>query len=135
MPNGSLSERAGFASGAVRLLLRLEGLAVMVGAVAVFGQAGFSWRLLALLFLAPDLSMLGYLAGPRVGAAAYDALHTYVGPLLLAGAAHFTNSETALAVALVWIAHIGFDRALGYGLKYATRFGDTHLGPTGRTLA
>ena len=76
--------------------------------------------------------MLGYLSGPRVGAAAYNAVHVYVLPLTLLLAGFIAGLPAAMASALIWIAHIGLDRALGYGLKYATGFGDTHLGRIGR---
>ncbi len=128
----SSQERAVFLTGPVRGILRLEGLAAVVGAVGLYAHAGFSWPLFVVLFLAPDLGMLGYLAGPRVGAAAYNVVHTYVAPLVLAAAGALFASEPAVAVALNWAAHIGFDRALGYGLKYPTRFVDTHLGRVGR---
>lgn len=108
-------------------LLRLEGLAVLVGALVVYFDAGFGWLLLLLLVLAPDLSMLGYLAGPAIGAASYDAVHTYLLPIALAVAGVLGKSETAVQIALVWFAHIGADRFLGYGLKYPTSFRDTHL--------
>lgn len=124
--------RAGVAGGAVRAILRLEGLAALAAAATLYAHAGASWRLFAVLFLVPDVGMLGYLAGPKVGAAAYNALHTYVGPFALAALGFGLASQTAVAVALVWAAHIGFDRALGYGLKFPTAFGDTHLGRVGR---
>jgi hypothetical protein len=71
--------------------------------------------------------MLGYLAGPRVGALSYDLAHTYVGPVALAVIGILGGSDVAVQVALVWLAHIGVDRLLGYGLKYPTGFKDTHL--------
>jgi hypothetical protein len=120
----------GAVRGGVRLLLRLEGLAVLAGALLLYARGGHSWMLLAVLFLAPDLSFVAYLAGPRVGAAAYNAAHSYVGPALAATLAVATGRPPV--VALVWAAHIGFDRAVGYGLKYATGFEDTHLGRIGR---
>jgi hypothetical protein len=110
-----------------RALLRLEGLVVFALALAGYAWLRASWPLFALLVLAPDLTMLGYLAGPRVGALAYDAAHTYVGPALLGAAALATGSVTGQAVALVWAAHLGADRALGFGLKYGSGFRDTHL--------
>ena len=67
---------------APRVLLRAEGLAVAVAAVALYFHAGYPWWLLVVLVLAPDLSMVGYLAGPNVGAMAYDAAHTYVLPVV-----------------------------------------------------
>ncbi len=71
--------------------------------------------------------MIGYLAGARAGATAYNAIHTYLGPFVLAGWSFLTGHHTSLLLALIWIAHIGFDRMLGFGLKFQTRFKDTHL--------
>ena len=124
--------RVGFASSSVRATLRLEGAAAFATAAALYFHAGFSWPMFALLFLVPDLSMLGYLIGPRTGAAVYNIAHTTALALPLAIAGFLAGQPAVLAVALIWIAHIGFDRALGYGLKYPTGFGDTHLGRIGR---
>jgi hypothetical protein len=88
---------------------------------------GYPWWLFVALVLAPDLAMLGYLAGPRPGALAYDALHTYLLPVGLGAAGVIADSEVARQVALVWMTHVGVDRALGYGLKYPSGFKDTHL--------
>ncbi len=117
----------GFVTGLPRLWLRLEGLAVLAFSAWLYARGGHSWVLFALLFLAPDLSFLAYLAGARVGAAAYNAVHSYVAPLTLAGWALLSGRPAT--VALIWAAHIGFDRFVGYGLKYSTAFRDTHLGP------
>jgi Domain of unknown function (DUF4260) len=108
-------------------LLRLEGLTVAVGAVALYFDQGYGWLLLLLLILAPDLSALGYLAGNRIGAATYDLAHTYVWPVALGVAGVLSGSGTATQLALIWLVHIGADRLLGYGLKYPTGFRDTHL--------
>lgn len=99
-------------------------------AVLLYARADYSWLLFAILFLLPDLSFVAYRAGPRVGAMAYNAMHTYAIPLLLAIALLLAGAS--LAVPLIWIAHIGMDRALAYGLKNPTGFGSTHLGPIGR---
>jgi hypothetical protein len=121
--------------GAPRAWLRLEGAAVALLALALYGSGGHPWLLLALLFFVPDLSFAGYLAGPRAGALLYNALHSYLAPLALAAFALVRDGAgTAglpLALALIWAAHIGFDRLLGYGLKYDTGFAHTHLGPIG----
>jgi hypothetical protein len=94
---------------------------------------GDSWWLFAILFLAPDLSFLGYLGGSNTGAILYNAVHTLTGPLLLAAIGLlFSVSAT---VALIWVAHIGFDRLVGYGLKYGAGFNYTHLGLIGRMSA
>lgn len=118
------------ASGSVRAWLRLEGLAVLVASAAVFAAGGHSWPLFALLLFVPDLSMLGYLAGPRVGAWAYNAAHSYVGPIVVAILMVATGRPPVIAC--IWAAHIGLDRMLGYGLKYPSGFAHTHLGPIGR---
>lgn len=110
-----------------RTVLKVEGLAAVVAALAVyFALDGPVW-LLVVLALAPDLSMIGYLAGPRVGSATYNVVHTYVLPLSLAGAGVWLGSTLAIQVAAVWTAHIGVDRLVGYGLKYPSGFKDTHL--------
>jgi hypothetical protein len=108
-------------------LLRAEGMTMLAGSALLYWLYGGSWWLFALLLLAPDASMLGYLGGPRFGAAAYNAFHCYPLPAVLAAFGLLGGFPLALAVALVWFAHIGMDRAVGYGLKYPTAFGDTHL--------
>ena len=75
----------------------------------------------------PDLSMVGYLAGPRIGSVVYNLAHIYLWPLALIALASFTSSTLIMQLALIWSAHIGMDRMLGYGLKYPTAFKDTHL--------
>jgi hypothetical protein len=122
----------GTAADGVRGLLRLEGFATFATAVALYAHAGLSWPAFALFILAPDLAMLAYLFGPRAGALGYNLAHTYVFALGLALAGFFAGVPIAAAAGLIWTAHIGFDRALGYGLKYTTGFGDTHLGRIGR---
>jgi uncharacterized protein DUF4260 len=71
--------------------------------------------------------MVAYAAGPRVGAAAYDLVHTYALPVVLGVVGVVANADAAVAVALIWVTHIGVDRAIGYGLKYPSGFKDTHL--------
>jgi hypothetical protein len=111
----------------VRLLLRLEGLAIGVAAILLYADGDHSWWLFALLVLAPDISFGAYALGPAAGAAAYNLLHNLVLPLTLGCAAVLTDMEWGVAVALVWLTHIGVDRTLGYGLKYPTAFKDTHM--------
>lgn len=111
---------------------RLEGAALLVAAVAGFDVAGWSWWWFAGLLLAVDISMVGYLAGPMVGAATYNLCHTLVGPVGLLAWWLFGGPTTALALGSIWLAHIGMDRAFGYGLKHPDRFEHTHLGVIGR---
>ena len=118
-------------STSMRVLLRAEGLAALVAAVVMYEKSGFGWGTFALFFLAPDLSLLGYLAGNRIGAIAYNVAHSYVGALGLFGAGMYLVSSELEVAGLIWCAHIGFDRTLGYGLKSAAGFAFTHLGRIG----
>jgi hypothetical protein len=123
---------AGSATGGVKMLLRLEGLALCAGMVLLYAIWGGSWLLFVALFLAPDLSFVAYLAGGRSGAIAYNAAHGTPAPIALMAAGFAFASPLASSIAAIWLAHIGFDRALGYGLKYSAGFGFTHLGRIGR---
>jgi uncharacterized protein DUF4260 len=114
------------------VFLRLEGAALLGVALFLYGRGDQGWLLFAVLLLAPDVSIVGYAAGPRVGAVAYNVVHTTVGPAALAVVGVLTESVLTVSVALVWAAHIGGDRLLGYGLKRTTGFRDTHLGTIGR---
>lgn len=116
---------------ATRTILRLEGGALLVAAAVAYAWAGQSWWLFAASFLAPDLGIAAYLAGPRIGALGYNLVHTTGLPLGLAAASLLWHMPLALALACIWLAHIGFDRALGYGLKEPAGFRDTHLGRIG----
>jgi hypothetical protein len=118
--------------GRVRAVLRLEGLCVLAASVFAYSKFGAGWGMFFACFLLPDLSFLGYLAGPRVGAFAYNAAHSYIGPVACVALSLAAPSLAPSAVGLIWSAHIGFDRALGYGLKYSQGFSYTHLGPIGR---
>lgn len=110
-----------------KLLLHLEGLVVFAAACALYRQLSASWLTFALLFLAPDLSMLGYFLGKKNGALAYNSVHTYLGPFLLGADIYFANQPALIPICVIWVAHIGLDRLIGYGLKYETDFKDTHL--------
>jgi hypothetical protein len=123
-------------SSSILILLRLEGLVVAAIAALLYARTGASWWLFAALWLLPDLSMLGYLAGPCQGARIYNAIHSYVAPGALALVALLLpGTDAALPIALIWANHIGVDRLLGYGLKYGDGFGFTHLGPVGKKRA
>jgi Domain of unknown function (DUF4260) len=135
VPSGSVAE-------APRLILRGEGLALWAGATAGLALTGLSRWLYEALVLAPDLSLAAYGAGPRLGAMVYGAMvygamvynafHSTIGPAVLAELGLIAETTALLGIAAVWGAHIGFDRMVGYGLKYATGFGDIHLGCVGQ---
>ena len=129
------TKTTGAVTGGLRILLRLEGLTLLAVATLLYAVWGVSWWIYAVLFLAPDLSFAGYLAGPRVGALVYNAAHSYMAPMALLVAGILFWPPLALSIAMIWLAHIGFDRALGYGLKYSDGFTFTHLGRIGRGAA
>jgi Domain of unknown function (DUF4260) len=120
-------------TGGMKHVLQAEGAALFLAATLAYGALGTaSWWMFIVLFLVPDISFAAYAFGPRVGAYAYNALHSTVGPLLLGivgwWSEPFILRDLLWALALIWIGHVGFDRMLGYGLKYASGFKDTHLG-------
>ncbi len=110
---------------------RAEGALVALGGIALAGLVGPGDWWVWLMLLAPDLAMLGYLAGPRAGAAIYNAAHIYGAGLILALLGVATGAVGLIAAGALWMAHVGIDRAAGYGLKLPTRFRDTHLGRIG----
>jgi hypothetical protein len=120
-------------TGQPRTWLRLEGLAILIASVLMYRWQRGSWITFLVLFLVPDLSTLGYLAGPAVGARLYNLAHNYVAPLFLACYSLSVGRQDAVAYALIWTAHVGFDRMAGMGLKYPAAFRDTHLGRIGRS--
>ncbi|MFB6132706.1 MAG: DUF4260 domain-containing protein [Halanaeroarchaeum sp.] len=110
-----------------RTFLRIEGLAALGLALGgYFTFDGPIW-LLVVLALAPDISMLGYLAGPKLGSLSYNIVHTYTLPLALGGFGFWVDVRLAFLIALIWIGHIGADRLFGYGLKFESGFKNTHL--------
>ena len=128
----SRAGRAGSSKGGLRtimkvtlppVLLRVEGATLLVLSVLLYGlNNGGGWLLFVLLFLVPDLSMLGYLAGRRAGAVAYNLFHAYAPPSLLAVLGLLAGDPLVVSVALVGLAPIGSDRMVGYGLKSPTGF-------------
>lgn len=110
-----------------RVFLRVEGLTAL--AIALGGYLALDgpiWLLLALA-LAPDLSMFGYLAGPRLGSWCYNVVHAYTVPVALGALGVLADAQLALLVSLVWAGHTGADRLFGYGLKLESGFTETHL--------
>lgn len=108
-------------------LLRAEGAFLALVALILFHLSGGNWWWFAALILAPDLSMLGYLGGPVIGARCYNAVHTWIAPVVLYLAALILGLPVLTLAALVLAAHIGIDRAFGFGLKRTSGFRDTHL--------
>jgi hypothetical protein len=110
------------------ILLRIEGGCVLALSILCYREVNANWILFIGLLLVPDLAILGYLRGVRIGTVLYNLVHTLTGPLLLIGYGVWQRSPWILSYGLIWTSHIGLDRMLGFGLKYPTRFNDTHLG-------
>ncbi|QWF71573.1 DUF4260 family protein [Methylomonas paludis] len=113
-------------------LLRLEGLAVFILALAGYSHFSFGWGLFWSTLLLPDLALLGYLINARIGALTYNITHAKILPCALALAALALADDLLLSLALIWFVHIGLDRMFGYGLKYPEGFKITHLGVIGQ---
>jgi len=109
------------------LLLKLEGTAVLVAAVLVYGRLNYSWLVFALLFLFPDIAIIVYAINKNVGVLIYNILHTTLSPFILLGLSVFFEWPVGIQLSLIWFAHIGMDRIFGYGLKYSGQFKETHL--------
>ena len=126
---------AGAVEGMPRLLLRLEGAALALAALFLYYRLGGNWWLFAALILVPDISFAAYFLGTRPGAIAYNAMHVLFVPVALGVAGFLLPSFDLISIALIWVTHIGADRALGFGLKYGAGASFTHLGRIGGALA
>ena len=135
MSEMTATNATGAATGGVKILLRLEGLTLFAGMTLLYAVWGGSWWIYFILFLVPDLSFAAYLADAKTGAIVYNAAHSYMAPVALMTTSFALASPLWLSIAMIWMAHIGIDRALGYGLKYGAGFTFTHLGRIGRTAS
>ena len=127
MATTTIDSRAdGIVRGLPLVLLRTEGAALLGLAIVLYAKFGRSWILFAVLLLAPDLGALGYVRDTRLGAMTYDVVHTYLAPAVLAMIGVLADSSLTWSIAIIWFAHIGMDRLVGYGLKYPDSFQHTH---------
>lgn len=112
---------------------RVEGGLLFITCLVLFCRSGYDfawWEVLA-IFFTPDLSILGYALGPRIGAYCYNTLHLYASGVALLAAGLIGSVPDLAAIGALWLAHSGFDRMLGYGLKSPQGFRFTHLGVIG----
>jgi Domain of unknown function (DUF4260) len=124
----AISAGEGVVAGAPRRWLGIEGLVLLAGALIAFGTLGQPWWLVPAGILVPDIAMTGYMAGTRLGAHLYNLAHATLVPAVMLGVGYWQADRLLMALALIWLAHIGLDRLLGAGLKYNDRFTHTHLG-------
>ncbi len=109
------------------MMLRLEGLAVLLLAVFAYSRLEFSWLVFFLLLLWPDIAIVAYAINKDLGTAVYNLLHTYTMPIIFIAVSIVFSWTFGIQFALIWFAHIGMDRLVGYGLKYRSEFKDTHI--------
>jgi hypothetical protein len=128
-------ERMDTVDPSIRGWLRFEGAAAFIAGLLLFGWLGGPWLLVIPLLLLPDLSMVGYLRGPRLGAVTYNAIHTWAPGLALLAVGLVADARLLTLAGTILVAHVGMDRAAGYGLKLPTSFHDTHLGRIGKGRA
>lgn len=107
-------------------------MAVFVAATFVYFEGGFDWAFYAILFFAFDISIVGYLFSNRIGALLYNFGHSLIMPSFLVVIYLVLGNNTALGLGCLWFAHVGFDRAMGFGLKFSSGFMHTHLGDMGK---
>jgi hypothetical protein len=122
---------AGAVTGQPRTILRSEGAVLLVAALLAFAATDQHWWLVPALLFVPDVFMAGYARSSRVGARLYNLAHSYPLPALVGALALWQDALLLQAVAVLWFAHIGLDRLLGYGLKHDDSFTHTHLGMIG----
>ncbi len=123
---------SGATIGGERLMLRIEGLCVLIASLVAYSKDGIGWSTFALFIFTPDIAFLGYLANRKIGAISYNLAHSYIGAVACLVAVSVLPIPTLLCAGIIWCAHIGFDGALDYGLKYSEGFGFTHLGRIGQ---
>ena len=122
----------GMVTGTPRRWLRVEGAVVVTGSLIAYSTTGQAWWLVPLTLLLPDLTMIGYLGGTRLGSYLYNLGHSTPLPAAIVAIGWWQDKSLVVALGLVWLAHIGVDRLIGYGLKYDDHFHQTHLGRLGR---
>lgn len=111
----------------VRKVLHFEGLAIFFAAVYLYYLLSADWLLFVILFLTPDISMVGYIKNTRLGAIIYNLVHNYALGIVVSGIGVLFGSNLVISLGLILLAHVGIDRFLGFGLKYPTHFKETHL--------
>ena len=131
----SSSPLVGSVVGGPKVLLRLEGAVLFASSIAVFAVQGQQWWLYPALLLIPDIFMLGYLRNTRFGSITYNLGHSFPAAASVTVLGFVFGSTLTIALGAIWFGHIGWDRMLGYGLKYGSGFKHTHLGDLEKSTA
>jgi hypothetical protein len=109
-------------------LIKLEEWAIFILCIFLFSKLNFAWWWFPALLFLPDIGFLGYVFGSKVGAFTYNLTHYRFVAALVALYAYTYGNDSWKLVAIILFAHISFDRAFGYGLKYPDSPSHTHLG-------
>src|SRR5690625_456070 len=111
----------------VKKLLHLEGFVVFLCTIILYAHFGGSWWIFILFLLTPDIAALAYLVNEKIGSVFYNLFHTYAISLPILFGGLLFDQPLFIVIGIIWTAHIGMDRMVGYGLKYPTAFQHTHL--------
>ena len=130
---GAVARPGGTVTGTPRRWLPLEGAVLLAGSLIAYSATRQPWWLVPLAILLPDLLMAGYLRSTRLGAQSCNIAHSTLLPATLVGLGRWPGQPLIAASGLIWLAHVGFDRLLGYGLKYGDHFQHTPLDHLGRS--
>jgi hypothetical protein len=116
----------------MKKLLTLEEIAQFLLGIFLFSRLDFAWWWFPALILVPDLSMVGYLVNPKVGAWAYNFFHHKLLAVVVFVVGALLDSQVFMLAGAILFAHSAMDRIFGYGLKYEDAFTNTHLGRIGK---
>jgi len=116
----------------MKSIIKLEEIGLFALGIYFFSQMQYAWWWFLVLILLPDLSMIGYIFGNKIGALCYNvAHHRGIAIILYFVGIYYSNPAIQLS-GVILFAHSSMDRMFGYGLKYETGFKYTHLGEIGK---
>ncbi|MFY7908825.1 MAG: DUF4260 domain-containing protein [Emticicia sp.] len=116
----------------MKKLLILEEIAQFLLGIFLFSRLDFAWWWFPALILVPDLSMVGYLINPKIGAWLYNFFHHKLLAVIVFVLGYCVDSQYVILAGVILFAHSAMDRIFGYGLKYEDAFSNTHLGKIGK---
>jgi hypothetical protein len=117
----------------MKLVLKLEEFAMFTGCIVLLYLSDAEWWWYLLLMIGPDISMLGYLAGNKIGAWSYNLFHhKAIAVIIFILGVWILNINWIMLIGIVLFGHSSMDRFFGYGLKYENGFKFTHLGEIGK---
>ena len=116
----------------MKQLIKWEEAAMFLLSIVLISRLPYAWYWWLVWILAPDLSMVAYLGGNRVGAIGYNIVHHKGVAIMLYLVGLFMSHPALEYAGMILFGHSSMDRGMGYGLKYFSGFQDTHLGRIGK---